>query len=159
MFLYSYFAEALKRSDLPNPNGSLSASVSPTAMREANEAVTRERGSIQGVTLSSNLSSTCNRQVCLSTQQPSGYSALLQAAGSDIFVCTWNISKPTACTCTHAVDHAKLKTTKIYSQVILVKYSKICTNENFLLYGSYMYTPDFFQLERESPLHHRDSIA
>ena len=37
--LYSYFAEASKRSDLPNPNGSLSASVSPAAIKEANEAV------------------------------------------------------------------------------------------------------------------------
>ena len=34
--LYSYFAEASKRSDLPNPNGSL---VSPAAIKEANEAV------------------------------------------------------------------------------------------------------------------------
>ena len=57
MFLYSYFAEALKWSDLPNPNGSLSASVSPTAIKEANEAVTRERASIEGVTLSSHLRS------------------------------------------------------------------------------------------------------
>ena len=40
MSLYSYFAEASKWSVLPNPNGSLSASVSPTAIREANEAVT-----------------------------------------------------------------------------------------------------------------------
>ena len=54
MSLYSYFAEASKRSVLPNPNGSLSASVSPTAIREANEAVTRERVSVEGVlTLSS----------------------------------------------------------------------------------------------------------
>ena len=77
MSLYSYSAEASKRSDLPNPNGSLSASVSPTAIKEANEAVTRERASGEGVTLSSNLCSSCNRQVCLSTRQPSGYSALL----------------------------------------------------------------------------------
>ena len=54
MSLYSYSAEASKRSDLPNPNGSLSASVSPTAIKEANEAVTRERASGEGVTLSSN---------------------------------------------------------------------------------------------------------
>ena len=73
MSLYSYFAEALKRSDLPNPNGSLSASVSPTTIKEAHEAVMRERASGEGVTLSSNLSSSCNRQVCLSTRQPSGY--------------------------------------------------------------------------------------
>ena len=51
MSLYSYFAEASKRSDLPNPNGSLLASVSPTAIKEANEAVTRERASVEGVTL------------------------------------------------------------------------------------------------------------
>ena len=77
MSLYSYFADASKQSDLPNPNGSLSASVSPAEIKEANEAVTRERTSGEEVTLSSNLSSSCNRQVCLSTQQPSGYSALL----------------------------------------------------------------------------------
>ena len=77
MSLYSYFAEALKRSVLPNPNGSLPASVSPTAIKEANEAVTRERASVEGVTLCSNLSSSRNRKVCLSTRQPSGYSALL----------------------------------------------------------------------------------
>ena len=51
------------------------------------------------------------------------------------FVCTWKISKPAACACAHAVDHAKFKTTKIYSQGILVDYTKICTNENFPLYG------------------------
>ena len=39
MSLYSYFAEASKRRDLPNPNGSLSASVSPATIKEANEAV------------------------------------------------------------------------------------------------------------------------
>ena len=37
--------------------------------------------------------------------------------------------------CIHAVDHAKFKTTTIYSQGILVNYTKICTNENFPLYG------------------------
>ena len=52
MSLYSYFAEASKRSDLPNPNGSLLASVSAiTAIKEANKAVTRERASVEGVTL------------------------------------------------------------------------------------------------------------
>ena len=61
MSLYSYFAEASKGSDLSNPNGSLSASVSPTAIREANEAVTRERASVEGVMTSSNLSSSCNQ--------------------------------------------------------------------------------------------------
>ena len=39
MSLYSYFAEASKQSDLPNPNGALSASVNPAAIKEANEAV------------------------------------------------------------------------------------------------------------------------
>ena len=53
MSLYSYFAEASKRSVLPNPNGSLSASVSPTAV--AVKSVMRERASGEGVTLSSNL--------------------------------------------------------------------------------------------------------
>ena len=33
------FAEASKQSNFPNPNGSLSASVSPAAIKEANEAV------------------------------------------------------------------------------------------------------------------------
>ena len=56
------------------------------------------------------------------------------------FVCTWNISKPAACACAHAVDHAKFKTTKIYSQGILVDYSKICTNENFPLYGIHVHS-------------------
>ena len=53
MSLYSYFAESSKQSDLPYPNGSLSASVSPTVIKAANEAVTRERASGEGVTLSS----------------------------------------------------------------------------------------------------------
>ena len=61
--------------------------------------------------------------------------------GCDLIVCTWNISKR-ACpnqpaierTLTRVVDHAKFKTTKIYSQGILVNYTKICTNENFPLY-------------------------
>ena len=39
MSLYSYFVEASKQSDLPNPNGSRSTSVSPIAIKEANEAV------------------------------------------------------------------------------------------------------------------------
>ena len=38
----------------------------------------------------------------------------------------------------HAVDHAKFKTTKIYSQGILVHYTKICTNKNFSLYGTWI---------------------
>jgi len=43
-----------------------------------------------------------------------------------------------------AVNHAKFKTTKIYSQGILVDYSKICTNENFLLYGRATEKHSFF---------------
>ena len=46
------------------------------------------------------------------------------------------MSTPTFLACARAVDHAKFKTTKIYSQGISVNYSKICTNENFPLYGS-----------------------
>ena len=46
-----------------------------------------------------------------------------------------------ACTCARAVDHANFKTKKIYSQGILVNYSKICTNENFLLYDTSSYIP------------------
>ena len=38
MSLYCYFAKASK---LPNPNGELSASISPAAIKEANEAVKR----------------------------------------------------------------------------------------------------------------------
>ena len=52
MSLCSYFAEASKQTDLPNPNGSLSASVSPAAIKETNKAatsVTRERASGEGV--------------------------------------------------------------------------------------------------------------
>ena len=59
--MHSYSAEGLKQSNLPDLNGSLSASVSPTAI---NEVVTRERASVEGVSLSSNLSSSCNQQVC-----------------------------------------------------------------------------------------------
>ena len=52
--------------------------------------------------------------------------------GCDLSVSTWNISK-WACpnqpaierTCVRAVDHAKFKTTKIYSQSILVNYMKL----------------------------------
>ena len=62
MSLYGYFAEASKQSELPNPNGLLLASVSPTAIKEANEAVksvtsSRERATGEGVALNSNLSS------------------------------------------------------------------------------------------------------
>lgn len=39
MSLYSFFAKASKRSELPDPNGALSASVSPAVIKEANEAV------------------------------------------------------------------------------------------------------------------------
>ena len=39
MSLYSCFAEASKWSDLPNPNGLLSPSVIPAAIKEANEVV------------------------------------------------------------------------------------------------------------------------
>ena len=39
MSLYHYFAKASKQSELPNPNGALSASVSPATIKEANEAV------------------------------------------------------------------------------------------------------------------------
>ena len=33
----------------------------------------------------------------------------------------------------------KLKSTKIYSKGVLVNYTKISINENFPLYGSYLY--------------------
>ena len=39
MSLYHYFAKASKQSELPNPNEALSASVSPAAIKEANDAV------------------------------------------------------------------------------------------------------------------------
>ena len=38
--------------------------------------------------------------------------------------------------CARAADHTKLKNTKFYSEWFLVNHTKICTNENFLLYGS-----------------------
>ena len=46
-------------------------------------------------------------------------------------------ARSAACAWLHAVDHAKFKTKKIYSQGILVNYTKICTNDNFPLYGTY----------------------
>ena len=59
--------------------------------------------------------------------------------GCGLFVCSWNIGKwacpngwPLNVHACIAVDHAKYKTTKIYSQG---NYMKICTNEIFLLYG------------------------
>ena len=61
MSLYSYFAEVSKRSDLPNPNRSLSISVSPAAIKEASEAVksviSEGKEEAEKVTLSSHLSS------------------------------------------------------------------------------------------------------
>ena len=62
MSLYRYFAKALKQSELHNPNGALSASVSPAAIKEANEAVKSvtcetERASREGVTLNSHQNS------------------------------------------------------------------------------------------------------
>ena len=142
MSLYSYFAEASKQSDLPNPNGSLLASVSPTAIKEANEAVkTRERASRKGVTLSSNLSSKLqsasmplytirhfSKQLGVIFSPSHGMSVSYSANHMAI--------EPAACACTLA-DHAKFKTTKIYSPGILVNYMKICTNENFPLYGNW----------------------
>ena len=35
MSLYRYFAKASRQSELPNPSGALSASVSPAAIKEA----------------------------------------------------------------------------------------------------------------------------
>ena len=48
--------------------------------------------------------------------------------------------------CLHAVNHAKFKTTKIYSLVILVNYMKICSNENLPLYGILILTHKCFFL-------------
>ena len=42
MSLYSYFAKASKQSQLPDPNGALSASVSPAVIKGANKAVMSE---------------------------------------------------------------------------------------------------------------------
>ena len=39
MSLYRFFAKASKWSDLPNPSGPLSASVSPATIKDANDAV------------------------------------------------------------------------------------------------------------------------
>ena len=85
MSLYRYFTKASKQSELPNPNGALSASVSPAAIKEANEAVrawrVRERASREGVTLNShqNRCASCDWKVRLFKWQPSSCSALFEA--------------------------------------------------------------------------------
>ena len=93
----------------------------------------RERASGEGVTLSSHLSS--KLQSASMPLDLHGNQAAIRPSsiepGCGLFVCTWNISK-WACpnwpaiegTRARAVDHAKFKTTKIYSQVILVNYTK-----------------------------------
>ena len=78
--------------------------------------------------LSSNLSSSCNRQVCLSIHGNQAATRHFSKKLDVIFLSAHGILA------SRAVDHAKVKTTKYYSQGILFDYLKICTNENFSLY-------------------------
>ena len=117
-----HFAEASKRSDFPNPNGSLSPSVSPIAIKEANKAVTRERASREEVTLNSNLSSKlqlASTPPYMITKQLFGnliskqlgvviLSAHRVLANGHVLIAL--PFEPAACAC--AVDHAKLKPQK-----------------------------------------------
>ena len=142
-----YFAEASKRSDLPNRNGSLSASV----IKEANKAVksnefegkSKQRGSY--AKLYPEQQAAIGRYAFLHGNQPAirHFSKQLDVIFSSArgvlangCVLVGQPFEPVACACMRAVDHAKFKTTKIYSQGILVNYTKICTNENFPLYGA-----------------------
>ena len=134
-----YFAEASKRSDLPNRNGSLSASV----IKEANKAgKSKQRGSY--TKLYPEQQAAIDRYAFLHGNQPAirHFSKQLDVIFSSArgvlangCVLVGQPFEPVACACMRAVDHAKFKTTKIYSQGILVNYTKICTNENFPLYG------------------------
>ena len=88
----------------------------------------REKASKEGVTLSSHLSSK------------------LQSASMPLYTPTKPFARgianrhvligPPLNVHTHAVACAKFKTTKIYSQGILVNYTKICTNENSPLHST-----------------------
>ena len=89
MSLYRHFAEASKRSGLPNPNGSLLASVSPAMIKEANEAVksvtsegkSKQRGSYAKFSLeqqAGNLSPSLPLRKMPSSIEP----------GCDLLVCT-----------------------------------------------------------------------
>ena len=78
MSLYRYFA---KSSNLPDLNGELSASVSPAAIKDANEAVKSvtcekkeqaKRELLQILTRASG----CDREVRIFKRQPSGRSTL-----------------------------------------------------------------------------------
>ena len=87
MSLHSYFAEALKRSDLSSPNGSLSLSVSRAAIKEANEAVKsvtseetpRQQQQSRRLCRRGNLLPSLPLRKMQSSIKP----------GCDLFVCTW----------------------------------------------------------------------
>ena len=123
--MYSCFAEASKRSDLTNPNGSLSALLNPAAIKEANEdvkSVTSDGHSKRIERVASPLSFA---RILLSQQQQSrcrrgnlSLSLTLRKMPSSIepVVSAWNISKwacPNRTAIEHtrarAVDHAKFK--------------------------------------------------
>ena len=83
---YRLFAKASKRSDLPDPSGPPSVSISPAAIKEANDAVksvtsegkSKWRGSY--IKFTPEQQAAINWKICLSTQQLSVYLALLKAA-------------------------------------------------------------------------------
>ena len=82
MSLYRFFAKSLGRRDLPDPNGALSESGSPAAIKEANEAAKRAKNDANGE--EATLRKKVYRQVCLYVWQPSGYSTLFEGAGSPV---------------------------------------------------------------------------
>ena len=131
------------------------ASVNPATIKEANEAVksvtsegkSKWRGSF--AKFSPEQQAAIGKYASLHGNQAAIRPSLIEP-GCDLFVCTWNISKwgspnrpAIERTRARAVDHAKFKTTKIYSQGILVNHTKICTNENFPLYGMLKIGPIF----------------
>ena len=99
-----------------------------------------ERASREEVTLNSNLSSK------LQLAGMPFYTTTKQLFGTSLsswvwsFVCNGRVLiqpfEPGGMCVRTCSRSCKFKTTKIYSQGILVNYTKICTNENFPLYGT-----------------------
>ncbi len=119
MALYRYFQTV---DALPDASGPLSASLSPAAIKDANEAVrsatrvTKPRG----------------KYAKLTPEQQAAIGEYASLHGNQAAIC--HVSKQLG-----EAAHVKFKNTKFYSKGLSVIYAKICTYQNLPLYGICMH--------------------
>ena len=117
-------------------NGSLSASVSPATIKEANKAVKSVTSEGKSKRRGSCAMFSPEQQAAICKYASLHARQIFSSARGILANGRVPIGRPLAIERTRACSRS-CKTTKIYSQGILVNYTKICTNENFPLFSRY----------------------